>query len=96
MNYGTLPGCLRICVEAGRNLVANKKRSLAIMASLACGVVAMFLAFILDLVNPQGQNIHPLFKITKREVKIHWFHYHLARWHKREQTEANESRTEQS
>lgn len=43
MNYGTSPGALRLVAEAARNLIANKKRTLAIMASLACGTVALCL-----------------------------------------------------
>jgi putative ABC transport system permease protein len=43
MNYETSPGALRLIAEAARNLIANKKRTLAIMASLACGTVALCL-----------------------------------------------------
>jgi putative ABC transport system permease protein len=43
MSYVNSPGAVRLCSEAARNLIANKKRTLAIMASLACGIVALCL-----------------------------------------------------
>jgi putative ABC transport system permease protein len=41
--YESLPGALRLCVEAARSLAANRRRSLAVAASLACGVCALCL-----------------------------------------------------
>jgi putative ABC transport system permease protein len=43
MKYDTAPGAIRLCAEALRNLKANGKRSLAIVASIACGVAALCL-----------------------------------------------------
>lgn len=43
MRYENLPEWIRLTVEALRNLVKNRRRSSAIVVSLACGVVALCL-----------------------------------------------------
>ena len=43
MSYETLPEWIRLTVEALRNLIKNRRRSSAVVISLACGVVALCL-----------------------------------------------------
>jgi putative ABC transport system permease protein len=43
MNIARMPSACRLFVEAGRNLFANKRRTAAMLASLVCGVLSLFL-----------------------------------------------------
>jgi putative ABC transport system permease protein len=43
MEYSSMPKAARVAIEAGRNLALHKRRSLAVLASLVCGVLALCL-----------------------------------------------------
>jgi putative ABC transport system permease protein len=43
MDYATMPKAARTLIEAARSLIANKRRTLAIVASLVCGLCALCL-----------------------------------------------------